>query len=105
MKAGKKAFLCLLFFVLAGCSGLSPSATQPGALTIASQPPSAGSSPTQQAIVSDKTGAIVGNLVDENGQPIAELGVFLANFTPGPTAESNIISFSLNSAKRGLTDG
>jgi hypothetical protein len=110
----KKGLLILLLLILAGCSDLSSSSTQSPPVTTATLAPlaSATSNPTQpaaggvaqQPTVTDTTGAITGILVDETGQPIVSIGVFLANLSPGPTDGTHIISFSIEESKRGITD-
>lgn len=88
-----------IMLVLAGCSyGATPPAVSaqatPMQLTTSTQ------------ATNDKTekGSITGVLLDEEGKPISDLGIFVANLTQGPQANSKIISFQINSSKRGLTD-
>lgn len=54
-----------------------------------------------QQLISSSTGAIEGVLLDLDGNPISGIGVFLAMITPGPTPETPIISFTLNSPSSG----
>jgi hypothetical protein len=103
-----KALLLISLLLLCGCSSLSApptAATSPTqqANTNLSTPSTAATSPAQQANTGDN-GIITGILVDEAGQPITDLGVFVADLSDGPNPEGKIISFQLGSSKQGLTD-
>ena len=94
-----------LFLLLSSCTSpaenLSTSVEAPS--------PSAGSlhqsaTAEQQSRRDTANGAITGVLVDENNQPISDIGVFLADLTEGPNGEGKIITFQLGTSKRGITD-
>jgi hypothetical protein len=59
--------------------------------------------PAEQLIGAD-FGAITGQLLDTEGQPIAGLSVFLATVTEGPTPDAPVVSFSLQSSPRATAD-
>jgi hypothetical protein len=115
MRFGNKSLVGLLFLALVGCSDLSSnappaaptaaSAAAPTAIitTDATATTSSASAP-QEPTVTSTTGAIAATLLDETGLPIADLGVFLATISAGPTSDTSILSFSLNEAKRGISD-
>ncbi len=80
-------FLSVLF--LASCNATTPTPPVPG---------------TSDSSADNGSGVISGVLLDEQNQPIENIGVFLADLTPGPEGAGNIISFQLHSSKRGITD-
>ena len=57
-----------------------------------------------EATADNRSPSITGILLDKTGQPIADIGVFLADLSPGPDGEKNVITFSPTSARRGVTD-
>jgi len=91
----------LLVLTLAGCSS-----TQPAPGVVSTLVPEAGDAvtPDREPAGSAGSGSISGILLDEAGEPIADLGVFVATLTEGPTGERNIVNFSPTSSKRGTTD-
>lgn len=92
--------LVAILFVLAGCGGAAPST--PAAGPTAAPNPVGGAS-NENPRVSDTTGAIVGTLLDEQGTPVAEMGVILATLVDGPQG-TKMIAFQMASSKRGYTD-
>ncbi len=87
----KRGLLVAFLLLLTACSPLSPTST---VATTTTQPGSAAAG----------TGKIVGVLLDEAGEPISGLGVFLADVSQGPEPNSNIVSFRLQSSKQAITD-
>jgi hypothetical protein len=102
----RRTIILSFFVLLCGCTVLSP--TSPASTASSSVSPSPATSEqinTEQPAKRGNTGGIItGVLLDEESEPISDLGVFLADLTDGPEGESKIITFQLGSSKRGVTD-
>jgi hypothetical protein len=93
----------LLLLTLVGCSDIQSGP----AVSVTSTPvPTTNEVQTAEAEPTRENGtpSITGILLDKEGQPVADIGVFLADLSPGPTGEKNVITFSPTSARRGVTD-
>lgn len=100
----QSALILVLAVLLYGCSA-SPNA--PATTAPAGEPATPGAeAPTQpQPLkVTNSSGAITGVLLDEQGAPVTDLAVFLADLVDGPQPGSKMITFQLGSSKRGPTD-
>lgn len=95
---------------LVGCSGTptSPSSTLATQNQLTPQTGVQGPAvPTATSAVprpDSTTGSVVGVLVDNDGKPIDDIGVFVANLADGPQPGSKMITFQIGSSKRAITD-
>lgn len=84
----KHYFLFGLLLILSGCTISAPASSSSG----------------QQMTATGNNGVITGILLDQQGAPISDLGVFVATLTDGPNNQGKIISFQPTTAKQGVTD-